>query len=109
MTSFLTRLRRGDVGAAAIIVAAGILLSRLLGIIRDMVFAGLLGSNAVTDEYVAAFRIPDFANYLLAGGFLTITFIPIFAKPTSPRTTRKEGWRAFTAIIRWLADRDHRA
>lgn len=102
MASFLSRLRRGDVGAAAIVVAAGILLSRLLGIVRDMVFAGLLGSNAVTDEYVAAFRIPDYANYLLAGGFLTITFIPIFARYLAD-ADEAEGWRGFSSILRWLA------
>ena len=98
----MNRLKRGDVGAAAIIVAAGILVSRFLGIIRDMVFAALLGSSGTTDEYVAAFRIPDYANYLLAGGFLTITFIPIFAKYLADSQT-EEGWRAFTAILRWLA------
>ena len=102
MTSFLERLRRGDIGAAALIVAAGILLSRLLGIVRDMVFAALLGSSGITDEYVAAFRIPDYANYLLAGGFLTITFIPIFAKYLAD-DDEADGWRAFTAILRWLA------
>ena len=48
VTSFLDRLRRGDVGAAAVFVAAGILVSRLLGIIRDMVFAGLLALQAVS-------------------------------------------------------------
>ncbi|MFO7700689.1 MAG: murein biosynthesis integral membrane protein MurJ [Acidimicrobiia bacterium] len=101
MTSFLIRLRRGDVGAAAIIVAAGILISRFLGIIRDMVFAAMLGSSGVTDEYVAAFRIPDYANYLLAGGFLTITFIPIFARYLA-EDDEAEGWRGFTAIFRWL-------
>jgi putative peptidoglycan lipid II flippase len=102
VTSFLERLRRGDIGAAAMIVAGGILLSRLLGIVRDMVFAALLGSSGITDEYVAAFRIPDYANYLLAGGFLTITFIPIFATYIAD-DDEAEGWRAFTAILRWLA------
>ncbi|MGI9642891.1 MAG: murein biosynthesis integral membrane protein MurJ [Acidimicrobiia bacterium] len=102
MTWFMNRLKRGDVGAAAIIVAAGILVSRFLGIIRDMVFAALLGSSGTTDEYVAAFRIPDYANYLLAGGFLTITFIPIFAKYLADKD-EEGGWRAFTAILRWLA------
>ena len=101
VTSFLDRLRRGDVGAAAVFVAAGILVSRLLGIIRDMVFAGMLGSSGVTDVYVAAFRIPDYANYLLAGGFLTITFIPIFARYLAD-DDEPEGWQAFTAIFRWL-------
>lgn len=102
MTSFLDRLRRGDIGAAAIIVAAGILISRFLGIIRDMVFAGMLGADGVTDQYVAAFRIPDFANYLLAGGFLTITFIPIFARYMAS-DDEDEAWLGFTAILRWLA------
>ena len=98
MTSFLERLRRGDIGAAAIIVAAGILISRFLGIIRDMVFAGMLGADGVTDQYVAAFRIPDFANYLLAGGFLTITFIPIFARYMAS-DDEDEAWLGFTASV----------
>lgn len=97
----MKRLRRGDVGAAAIVVAAGILLSRLLGIIRDMIFAWMLGADGVTDVYIAAFRIPDFANYLLAGGFLTITFIPIFAKYLAD-DDEEGGWTGFTAILRWL-------
>jgi putative peptidoglycan lipid II flippase len=102
VTAFLNRLRRGDIGAAAIIVSAGILVSRFLGVIRDMVFAGMLGSSGVTDQYVAAFRIPDFANYLLAGGFLTITFIPIFARYVAS-DDEPEAWQGFTAILRWLA------
>jgi len=83
-------------------VGAGILISRLLGMLREIVFAASLGANADTDTYVAAFRIPDYANYLLAGGFLTITFIPIFSKYLADDDER-EGWRAFTAILRWLA------
>ncbi len=97
----MKRLRRGDVGAAAFVVAGGILFSRLLGIIRDMIFAWMLGADGITDVYVAAFRIPDFANYLLAGGFLTITFIPIFAKYLAD-DDEDAGWVGFTAIIRWL-------
>jgi len=100
--TFLDKLRRGEVGAAAIVVAAGILISRILGIIRDIIFASMLGADGITDEYVAAFRIPDFSNYLLAGGFLTITFIPIFAKYLAD-DDEAEGWIGFTAILRWLA------
>ncbi len=102
MQTFLTRLKRGDIGAAALIVGGGVLLSRILGIIRDIVFASMLGADGVTDEYVAAFRIPDFANYLLAGGFLTITFIPIFAKYLAD-DDEPGAWIGFTAILRWLA------
>ncbi|MEN8238226.1 MAG: murein biosynthesis integral membrane protein MurJ [Actinomycetota bacterium] len=102
MKSLLAKLTGGGMGGAAMIVAAGILASRLLGIVRDMVFAGMLGSDAVTDIYVAAFRIPDFANYLLAGGFLTITFIPIFSKYLAD-DDEDGGWEAFSSILKWLS------
>jgi putative peptidoglycan lipid II flippase len=100
--TFLNRLKRGDIGAAAMIVGGGVLLSRVLGIIRDIVFASMLGADGATDVYVAAFRIPDFTNYLLAGGFLAITFIPIFAKYLAD-DEEGEAWKGFTAILRWLA------
>jgi putative peptidoglycan lipid II flippase len=87
------------VGTAALIVSAGVLLSRILGQLREIIFASLLGASGVTDQYVAAFRIPDFLNYLLAGGFLSITFIPIFARYLAD-DDEEGGWRALTAIIR---------
>jgi putative peptidoglycan lipid II flippase len=100
--TFLLKLRQGEIGAAAILVGGGVLLSRILGIIRDIVFASMLGADGVTDVYVAAFRIPDFTNYLLAGGFLAITFIPIMARYIAD-DNEPEAWRGFTAITRWLA------
>jgi putative peptidoglycan lipid II flippase len=102
MKSLLAKLTGGGMGGAAIIVAIGILASRLLGIIRDMIFAAMLGSDGLTDIYVAAFRIPDFANYLLAGGFLTITFIPIFSKYLAD-DDEHGGWEAFSSILKWLS------
>lgn len=101
MSRSTNRLTRGRIGIAALIVSGGILISRLLGVVRDAIFAGYLGADGVTDQYVAAFRIPDFANYLLAGGFLTITFIPIFSKYLVD-DDEAEGWRGFSSILRWL-------
>jgi putative peptidoglycan lipid II flippase len=89
-------------GAAALIVSAGVLISRILGQLREVVFASLLGANASTDEYVAAFAIPDFLNYLLAGGFLSITFIPILSRYLA-RDDEEGGWEALSAIIRPVA------
>lgn len=102
MTASPDRLRTGRIGIAALIVSGGILVSRLLGVVREIIFAGMLGADDVTDTYVAAFRIPDYANYLLAGGFLTITFIPIFSRYLAD-DNETEGWEAFSSIIRWLA------
>ena len=89
-------------GMAALIVSAGVLISRILGQLREIIFASLLGATASTDEYVAAFAIPDFLNYLLAGGFLSITFIPIFARFLA-EDDEEAGWEALSAIIRPIA------
>ena len=89
-------------GAAALIVSGGVLISRILGQLREVIFASLLGANASTDEYVAAFTIPDFLNYLLAGGFLSITFIPILSRYLA-RDDEQGGWDALSAIIRPVA------
>jgi putative peptidoglycan lipid II flippase len=60
-------------GAAAAVVSASVLVSRLLGLGREALLAALIGVNAEGDLYRHAFLIPDFLNYLLAGAFLTIT------------------------------------
>ena len=86
-------------GKAALIVSGGVLLSRILGQLREIIFAWLLGASPVTDQYVAAFRIPDFLNYLLAGGFLSITFIPIFSRYLAD-DDEAGGWDALRSILR---------
>lgn len=67
------------IGLAALILAFGILCSRLLGLLRESVIAYQAGAGADTDAYNAAFLIPDIMNHFLAGGTLSITFIPLFA------------------------------
>ncbi len=51
--------RSSTLGRAALIVSAGVLLSRILGLVREQVIAALLGRNVEADLYVAAFTIPD--------------------------------------------------
>lgn len=60
-------------------VGASVLASRLLGLLRETLLAALLGVSAEGDLYRYAFLIPDLINYLLAGGFLSITLIPLLA------------------------------
>lgn len=68
------------VGAAAALLAASVLLSRLLGLVRDRVLAHQIGVSAETDAYTAAFLIPDILNYFLAGGALSVAFIPLYTR-----------------------------
>ena len=52
-------------GIAAAIVAGGVLISRMLGLVRQIVFAWLLGAGATGDEYFVAFLIPDFLSLMM--------------------------------------------
>ncbi len=60
-------------------VAAGILLSRILGLIRNRVFAHYFGTSDVADSFNAAFRIPNFLQNLFGEGVLSASFIPVYA------------------------------
>src|ERR1700730_5855485 len=84
--------------AATRIVMASVLLSRSVRSVRDWTVAHQMGSNAGTDAYYAAFTLPDFLNYLIAGGSLSVTFIPVFAKYVAEKS-EDEGWKVFSTVI----------
>src|SRR5690349_4673123 len=83
------------------IVMASVLLSRVLGFAREWTVAHEIGSNAATDAYYAAFTLPDFLNYLIAGGSLSATFIPVFAKYAA-EDREEEAWRVFSTVITFM-------
>jgi len=86
------------IAQASGIVMASVLLSRLLGFFREWAVAHQIGSNAITDSYYTAFTLPDFLNYLVAGGSLSITFIPVFAQYMAEKR-EDEGWHVFSTVI----------
>jgi putative peptidoglycan lipid II flippase len=88
-------------GMAALIVAGGTLLSRALGLVRQIVFAWLLGAGAAGDEYFVAFVIPDFLNYLVAGAYMAITLIPILTRRFAAGD-EEDAWRSFWVVTRAL-------
>ena len=77
---------------------AGVLLSRLLGFFREWTVAHQIGSNSITDTYYAAFTLPDFLNYLVAAGALSVTFIPVFTRYLAD-DQEDEGWYAFSTVV----------
>ena len=83
---------------ASLIMMGSVLLSRVMGMVREMVLAHLLGTNIEMDAYVASFIIPEFLNHFLAGGFLSITFIPIFQKYLL-NGEREKSWKVFSNLI----------
>jgi putative peptidoglycan lipid II flippase len=67
------------VRANAVFVAAGILVSRLAGLIRQRAFAHYFGQGDEADAFMAAFRIPNFLQNLFGEGALSASFIPVYA------------------------------
>jgi len=64
----------------AFLVATGIFLSRVAGLIRDRVFAHYFGNSDAADVFKAAFRIPNFLQNLFGEGVLSASFIPVYAR-----------------------------
>lgn len=88
---------RPNVARAGGIMMISLLLSRILGLVRDMVMAGMFGSNWKTDAYTLAFSIPDLLFFLIAGGALSSAFIPVFSEYIHTKR-EKEAWRVFSSV-----------
>jgi len=61
-------------------VASGILLSRIAGLVRESIFAHFLGNSAAADAFKAGFRIPNILQNLFGEGILSASFIPVYSR-----------------------------
>ncbi len=89
------------VARAAVLVMAAFAVSRVLGLVRQIVFGHYFGTGAAMDAYVAAQRIPEAIFFVVAGGALGSAFIPLF----TGRLTRNEtqsAWKLASAVINIL-------
>ena len=68
------------IASAAGLLAASVLLARLLGFVRDALFATHVGIGAAADAYFAAFMIPDMLGYLMAAGAAAIAVTPPYIR-----------------------------
>lgn len=63
----------------AVWVSLATMASRVLGLVREVLFAALIGANRFSDAFVVAFRIPNLLRDLFAEGALSAAFVPTFA------------------------------
>lgn len=77
---------------------SSVFLSRIIGLFREMVLAGYGGTSAEMDVYITSFIIPDLLNHFLAGGFLSITFIPIFQRYIA-ENRNNDAWESFSNLF----------
>lgn len=91
-------VNRGGLASAAGFIMLAMIISRILGYVRDMVIYARFGQNAITDAYNAAFSIPDFLYMLLVGGALSSAFIPVFSGYLATGK-EEDAWRIASTVF----------
>jgi len=82
---------------AALLIAAGFLISKITGILDDLILARIIGPGRELDAYYAAFGLPDLLFTLVAGGALASAFIPILSGLIA--RDRSAAWRLTSAVV----------
>jgi putative peptidoglycan lipid II flippase len=84
--------------SATLLLMSAITLSRVIGYIREAYIAFAFGAGQQTDAYVAAFTLPDWLNYIVAGGTASITFISIYTRFVAQKR-EQDAQKTFSIII----------
>jgi len=82
-------------------MSAATMLSRLLGMVREIVYARFMGTGWVADAFVFAFMVPNLFRRLLGEGALTAAFVPVF-KEKEIKEGEREMWLAANAVLSGL-------
>src|SRR5262252_2832906 len=82
----------GQLARRAGVVSAAVFASRILGVVREQVFASLFGAGRELDAFVTAFRIPNLLRDLFAEGALSAAFVPTFTQRIE-RDGTASAWR----------------
>jgi len=88
----------GTIARAAGTVSLAVFASRILGLVREQVFAGLFGAGYAFDAFVVAFRIPNLLRDLFAEGALSSAFVTVFTD-YEQRLGHEETWRLANNVI----------
>ncbi len=87
---------------SAALVSVAVLFSRVLGLIREQIFAGLFGAGYAYDAFVVAFRIPNLLRDLFGEGALSAAFVSVFSDYDANRS-REETWLLASNVLCFFA------
>ena len=87
---------------SVLVVLGAVVLSRMLGFVREWMVARQIGSGVATDAYYAAFTLPDFLNYLVASSALEVILVPIFSTYHAEEREH-EAWYVFSTVVTFAA------
>ncbi|MBV9464451.1 MAG: murein biosynthesis integral membrane protein MurJ, partial [Verrucomicrobiae bacterium] len=82
------------------VVGVAIAISRVMGLIRDQVFAYFFGATPIADAFILAFRIPNLLRDLFAEGALSQAYVPTFTKVLMQKG-EKAAWRLTNLVLNW--------
>ena len=85
-------------------VGGATILSRILGFLRDVVFARLFGASGETDAFFLAFKIPNFMRRLFAEGSFSLAFVPVLSEVRATGDEVTHNWYAVSFQESFLAD-----
>ncbi|MEJ7838542.1 MAG: murein biosynthesis integral membrane protein MurJ [Thermomicrobiales bacterium] len=86
----------------AVIVGVAYILSRLLGLAREVILANQFGTGSDISAYVSAFRIPDLLFLVIMAGAFGAAFIPVFGQFLTEGDDEK-AWKLASAVLSWCA------
>jgi putative peptidoglycan lipid II flippase len=86
------------VGIASLVMMVSVFLSRVIGLLREMIIAWRVGAGPEVDAYQVAFILPEILNHIVATGFLSVTFIPLFTRRLIQQGEAEAG-RVFSNLL----------
>jgi putative peptidoglycan lipid II flippase len=101
-TSETSATKQTSVAKSAGIVSIAVMFSRVLGLVREMVFGYYFGAGFLNDAYQVAFRIPNVLRDLFAEGALSAAFVKVFTDYQINKS-EKEAWRLAALVMNALA------
>ena len=84
--------------SATVLLMSAVMASRIIGYVREAYIAWAFGAGPQTDAYVAGFTLPDWLNYLVAGGTASITFVSIYTRFLAEKK-EEDAQKTFSIII----------
>jgi putative peptidoglycan lipid II flippase len=97
----LTQEINRKIHRASLLLFGSMMISRVIGFFRELALAHFIGATGETDVYLASFTIPDFMNYLMAAGALSVSFIPVIS-PYVNKGEKEKSERLFRSVASWM-------
>jgi len=95
-------IKHASVARSAGIVSIAVMFSRVLGLVREKVFAHFFGAGFLYDAFVVAFKVPNILRDLFAEGALSAAFVKVFTD-YQIKKTEAEAWRLASLVFNVLA------